>query len=1803
MITYYQNDPLIWPYCTWLDAGADGFDPPGVDSDIAAWKKVYNVAAAVGKTGKIMGENTGGETTAQMAAIFSGSTYGSPMSAVSWALEVGTPIGYQGINWLNYQSLIAGGTNATLANYQTNITGTVVVVGGGSLPLTQTFEEGTNGAAITVSNSFGSGSNAFDGVATAGGSSVYSTAVSAHGSLTGAFSTPASGGTASVYWSNSVGTQTTLYGRIYLNLSAYPAANDAIVEFANAGNFAGGIQISTTGQILTQDATYNNLFAAISTQLIPLNTWVRIEWQLVCGAAGSASLNVKYFATKDSTALTELMTDASGPYGNGSTPAINQVLFGWNTSHVNQPTMYIDDITINNTGYPGPYGTSTNFILSNDFSEGTNGATLTTGNTAGVGENAFDFVTTTNGAAAFSNTQFIHSTLSAAVSTTSTAGQGMFGWTTSFTVPVTTFYGRIYLWLTAAPTTEDANIQIRGTGSSTGGNIQINTSRQIQLQNPSFTQVHTFTNAIPTGQWVRIEWKMVTGVAGAASLTVNYYASADSTTITEGFTESASAWGGTGGVAEVDFGWTNTHASQPLTYFANVQVNNFQFPGPITSGVSGNPPTTQTNAAISVGATTATLYGQTIPNGLATTAHFEYGLTTSYGTIVPVPDAVCGSGNVAVAMTYVLNGLTPGTTYHYRLDATNSAGTTDGSDVTFTTTTVSPVVSTIAATIIGNTTATLNGTVNPEGNSTTYQFQYGLTNSYGSVSPLSAGSAGSGSSPVAVSTSLTGLTAQTTYHYRLNATNTGGTVNGSDQTFVTAAVPVPIFPATPINVLVEILINGAWQDITQWVYERDDIDISGRGRPDETQFTAPSTMTLTINNIGGPFSPNNTTSPFYPYIQSNTQIRISIYCQSSTGVVYNGYRFWGEVRKWPPTWDVTGNDSYVSVVAGSLLTRYVQGANLGSPLKRFYERKTDATSPVAYWPCEELNGASQFSNAENPSGNNMTWSGSPTLSANSNTGGSDPLPQINGAIWTGNTGSYSFNGPVAFTQQGTYFILAPGTVNSMNTAVYGGSGGGANGGNGNGGGGGAYSGYANVGVTPGNNYPVIVGGAGKGGAASNTGFLPGSDGGQSSFAGDSITVAANGGKGATSAGVGLGGTASATAQAAFAGGNGGTGGSGGGGGGGGGAGGPSGNGGNGGNGVAGSGGGGGTAGTTGAGNSGTSGQGGNGGPGQSGVFTGLSGSPGNAPGGGGGGGGWGVSGSKRFAGYNGALGRVALSWNATSTPNNVVVRFVLDVPSTGMPNGAVIARAYISGGTLAGGYMELYYGTGGKVGFRGYTSTSLSFDTSLFAWNLNNVGPVMMSMELLAESPYVLFTMAMVQPNATTYLSQQGTINGTIGSVSQIRVNPLGKIQDTVVGHVLLQYAFEPLLNVAPALGGYNGEIAADRFARMCAEEGFKGTIQGDGYWGFGDGTTQSWTGTVGATVTNTSTSPSVGMNALLVTCSAGATQPTVTSPHTTPCTPGQIVSTSVDIMPTTATIVFQLSMLFYNSSGTLISTVPQPIVNQSSFSNCYPGSFTTLSIKSITAPANTAFVGLQVTNIGQIGGTNATQFILDNASVYMGARMGPQLDESFMDILQGCEDADRGLIVEARDFYGLKYRTRANLQNQTVVATFNYTASQIAAGLQPVFDESLIRNNLSITRTNGSTYNLSLQTGQLSIQTPPAGIGNYPYSLTVNCFSDSQLANMTAWILTVGTVNDYRYPAFPVDMTRPEMATIFAAAPTVDSGDHIQMINAPTDRLPNATVDQLALGFDEAINTFKWSITMQCAPEIEYTGSGFPTW
>ena len=228
-------------------------------------------------------------------------------------------------------------------------------------------------------------------------------------------------------------------------------------------------------------------------------------------------------------------------------------------------------------------------------------------------------------------------------------------------------------------------------------------------------------------------------------------------------------------------------------------------------------PAVQAFPAANVTESSATLSGTVNPNGKETTWHFEYGTSYSYGTNTSSQTAGNGSTDIQVEKT--ITGLSPSTTYYYRLVATNSDGTSSTSRRQFTTppsaAQVSPPLSrTMPAEDITSTAATIKAVINPNGKETTYFFEYGLDTNYGSRTTTATISANS--SDVTVTASLSNLQPATTYHYRVVATNSEGTENGDDKTFVTAsAMPLPVFAPSSIISYLPVVLPVTNGDVTQ----------------------------------------------------------------------------------------------------------------------------------------------------------------------------------------------------------------------------------------------------------------------------------------------------------------------------------------------------------------------------------------------------------------------------------------------------------------------------------------------------------------------------------------------------------------------------------------------------------------------------------------------------------------------------------------------------------------------------------------------------------------------------------------------------------------------------------------------------------------------------------------------------------------------------------------------------------------------------------------------------------------------------
>jgi hypothetical protein len=245
------------------------------------------------------------------------------------------------------------------------------------------------------------------------------------------------------------------------------------------------------------------------------------------------------------------------------------------------------------------------------------------------------------------------------------------------------------------------------------------------------------------------------------------------------------------------FWYTNEYLASNGSFNWHTRIGSFKLPGCGSSG-GGPPMSVSTNAATSIGTTDATLNGSANPNGLATSGFFRWSTSTgtcngSFGTAT-APTTSLGSGTSSQGFSFNLTALSPLTTYYYCAGATNSSGTTYGSVVSFKTA-GAPTVTTSAASSVGSTTATLNGSANPNGLSTSAWFRYFTSdpgtcaNSGGTQTTVN--NIGSGTTAQSLTFNASGLSASTQYWYCAIANNSANTSLGNVVTFTTASAGGP----------------------------------------------------------------------------------------------------------------------------------------------------------------------------------------------------------------------------------------------------------------------------------------------------------------------------------------------------------------------------------------------------------------------------------------------------------------------------------------------------------------------------------------------------------------------------------------------------------------------------------------------------------------------------------------------------------------------------------------------------------------------------------------------------------------------------------------------------------------------------------------------------------------------------------------------------------------------------------------------------------------------------------------------------
>lgn len=210
--------------------------------------------------------------------------------------------------------------------------------------------------------------------------------------------------------------------------------------------------------------------------------------------------------------------------------------------------------------------------LNNAAEGGTLGATVTTANSGGASGNAWDAVVGTP-TITYDNTHAL-GTLSYKVVASTTAQQ--VAWTSASHGTQSETWGRLYLWSQSAPTGVTGIVRFV-VGGSQAARIRYEPTGLLTLSDAGNAAEFSTAAAIPTGQWVRIEWH-IQFVATNATVELRTYNTADSTTPTESLSTTAAGIGA--GCDRVEFGSFNS--TTWTGWMDGIQVNNTGWPGPIT---------------------------------------------------------------------------------------------------------------------------------------------------------------------------------------------------------------------------------------------------------------------------------------------------------------------------------------------------------------------------------------------------------------------------------------------------------------------------------------------------------------------------------------------------------------------------------------------------------------------------------------------------------------------------------------------------------------------------------------------------------------------------------------------------------------------------------------------------------------------------------------------------------------------------------------------------------------------------------------------------------------------------------------------------------------------------------------------------------------------------------------------------------------------------------------------------------------------------------------------------------------------
>lgn len=225
---------------------------------------------------------------------------------------------------------------------------------------------------------------------------------------------------------------------------------------------------------------------------------------------------------------------------------------------------------------------------------------------------------------------------------------------------------------------------------------------------------------------------------------------------------------------------------------------------------------------------------------------------------------------------------------------------------------------------------------------------------------------------------------------------------------------------------------------------------------------------------------------------------------------------------------------------------------------------------------------------------------------------------------------------------------------------------------------------------------------------------------------------------------------------------------------------------------------------------------------------------------------------------------------------------------------------------------------------------------------------------------------------------------------------------------------------------------------------------------------------------------------------------------------------------------------------------------------------------------------------------------VCDNSS--NSTPMGPQRPKTFMELVRECEASDLGILTETRDQLGFRYIVRSDLYNKAADLVLDYSNGELSSQLQPVFDDKGVQNDVTVQRDGGSSAEYVVESGPLSVNDPPNGVGRYTSSETVSLADDFDCYAQAGWRAHLGTVDEERIASVGVALENPQVDSNHNLKLNIldaDSGSRLMILNTP-DWIQE--VDQIVQGLSERFDNFGHQITYNTSSAAPYTIAVAPT-